>query len=211
ILNLVPEKPDSPVPDAHVIKQGDALSLNFNPGLVTPWSDAFRFMRRPIAALFKSIATGRLIFIVNVHLAPRSATFTHANERPPNDQKLLRRRYQSRVTAEFVKEILQADPQALVIVGGDFNDSHLTESVFKPFTDLGMQHAAALAGFKDTERYTLVHNMNSAQTDHFLVSPAVAKAGISFEFIHLNTWSKSYVGATSDHDPIQMVTTVCKL
>ncbi|KAG8901517.1 hypothetical protein FRB99_005263 [Tulasnella sp. 403] len=218
ILELIDDRQDLAVPAADVVMDDGVPILNFNPGLIKPYDPSFVNTRRPLVALFRSIGSGRLFYVVNVHFVGKRSTNLHGDIRPPNDPQITKRRQQSKVTAilctdvgqkEFVKKILDVDPNAMIIVGGDWNEYHLTESVFQPFKDIKMEQAASLVRLEDADRYTFVHQMNSQQLDHFLVSPAVAKSGIAFEFVHMNTWAESYSAALSDHDPIQMVVSTC--
>ncbi len=106
-----------------------------------------------------------------------------------------------------MQDILHADPDANIIVAGDFNDVPMNEGVFRPFDGL-LHHAADLANVEPTERYSFVFQMNSQQLDHVLVSPSLASGGIKMEFPHINTWANPST-RVSDHDPVVVGFNVC--
>ena len=100
----------------------------------------------------------------------------------------------------FVKDALAKNPDANIIVGGDFNEFLQTRSVFEPLTKYLVDIDEA-AGIPDVERYSYVFDQNSQQLDHVLISPALANKTVEFEHIHVNTWAPQFSERISDHDP----------
>lgn len=111
----------------------------------------------------------------------------------------------------FVAQILAEDPDAKIIVAGDFNEY----PVVKPIEDFlslsGLQDLDVVAGIPEVERYTYLYDMNSQELDHVFVSPAVAGASTApqFEHVHVNTWV-AYDDQVSDHDPSVGKFDLCK-
>lgn len=109
----------------------------------------------------------------------------------------------------FIAEILKKDPNASVIMAGDFNEytpvapTQLFEAVS------GMVDMDVAAGVPASERYTYTFGQNMQELDHMYVSPAIARKTPELEHIHVNTWV-SYADATSDHDPTVARVNVCK-
>ena len=100
----------------------------------------------------------------------------------------------------FIKNLLQKEPSANLIVGGDFNEFVQTRSVYEPFNNL-LFEVDEVANIPIIERYTYVFDNNQEQLDHVFVSSAVAKRKVEVEHIHVNSWSPSIDSRTSDHDP----------
>ncbi|MDP9354666.1 MAG: hypothetical protein M3R02_05175, partial [Chloroflexota bacterium] len=108
------------------------------------------------------------------------------------------RERQAAVVAGLVAELRAADPGALVLVAGDFND--LPESA----------PVAALAGAGMTnlvttlppeERYTISFEGESQGIDQVLVSPALEEALVpdGVNIVHVNS---EFPDPASDHDPV---------
>lgn len=107
-----------------------------------------------------------------------------------------------------MKSLLDLDPQANLIVAGDFNEFIQTRSVFAAFEGL-ITEADELAGLADVEKYTYVFDNNQEQLDHIFVSPAIAARKVEVEHIHVNSWATSIDVRTSDHDPSVARLRVC--
>jgi len=102
---------------------------------------------------------------------------------------------------DFITALLALDPDASIILAGDFNDYKQTRSLFAPLAGV-MHDADALAGVPPEERYTYVYDQNCQQIDHVFVSQAVADRGqVEIEHVHVNLWRSSISGRASDHDP----------
>ena len=108
----------------------------------------------------------------------------------------------------FIKNLLQKEPSANLIVGGDFNEFVQTRSVYAAFNGL-VTEVDVLANIPQQERYTYVFDNQQEQLDHVFVSPAVAKRKVEVEHIHVNSWSPNVNTRTSDHDPSVSRVRVC--
>ena len=105
-------------------------------------------------------------------------------------------------------ELLQLDPDASLIVAGDFNEFVQTRSVFAPFDNL-LFEVDELAGLPAVERYTYVFDNLQEQLDHAFVSSAVAGRKVEVEHVHVNSWATDVNTRTSDHDPSVARVRVC--
>ncbi len=76
------------------------------------------------------------------------------------------------------------DPDANVLVAGDFNEYAQTRSVFASITEL-LQETDEIAGIAPVERYTYVFDQNTQQLDHIFISDALALRGVEVEHIHV--------------------------
>jgi hypothetical protein len=97
---------------------------------------------------------------------------------PPVRVTEVQRKIQAQVVRDFVRAILDADPDALVMVAGDLNDfpfGEPGEGADHPLAILeGMDGGLPLVNLvnleKDDERFTYVYDGNSQVLDHMLVS-----------------------------------------
>lgn len=109
-----------------------------------------------------------------------------------------------------MKSILNHDPEANIIVAGDFNEFTQTRSVYAPFVDLLIE-LDEVVNIPAVERYTFLYGQNSQQLDHVFVSSGIAKSSATaFEHIHVNSWSPSYSARVSDHDPSVGSVFICR-
>lgn len=107
-----------------------------------------------------------------------------------------------------MKSILEKNPLASVIVGGDCNEFVMARSVFAPF-NLILNEVDGLAGIPPVERYTYVFDQQNEQLDHLFVSPIVALRGVQVQHIHVNNWAETISLRASDHDPSVAKVRVC--
>ncbi len=179
-------------------------SLIPSPGLVKPEHPAFAGLeRRGLEASRKPLAVelafeGRRLFILNLHLSSKvSDDALFGRRQPPRRQSETQRLEQSRAIRAFVDQILDRDPQAAVIVLGDFNDfefrppvRHLSEGVLVNLVEL----------VPVEDRYSYIFQGFSQTLDHILVSPALAD-GAEIDMVHLNA-DFPVSERASDHDPV---------
>jgi len=171
-------------------------SLNPGAGRLDPTHRAFTNSRKPLVAAFT--VDGQPLLVINNHFnskGPDHPLFGAAQ--PPAQPSALQRLAQARVVGRFVADVLAIDPDAHIVVTGDFNDF--------PFADaLAPLHAAGLVNLTDTlpeaQRYSYNHEGNLQALDHMFVSPALRERGsLSYTVVHANA---DFSDALSDHDPI---------
>lgn len=184
--------------------------LKYNPGRIDPTNAAWDDSRKPLVAAWETLDGNNTFFTVNVHWASKGGSSSiQGDARPPVNGVVAARQQQAEVTAAFVAQILAEDPEAKIIVAGDFNEY----PVVKPIEDFlslsGLEDLDVAAGIPEAERYTYLYDMNSQELDHVFVSPAVAAAAPQFEHVHVNTWV-SYDDQVSDHDPSVGKFDLCK-
>lgn len=181
-----------------------ATELSFNPGRVDPANAAaWTSSRKPLAALWQTLggdSPGRL-WTVNVHWASKGGSSSlEGDARPPANGGVDVRAAQADATAAFVASVLDVDPDAHVLVAGDFNEFAFVDPVQKFMDVSGLSDADVAAGVEEVERYTYLYDMNCQQLDHVFVSEALVGKGLEYEHIHVNTWADEE-GMVSDHDP----------
>ncbi|KAF8917097.1 endonuclease/exonuclease/phosphatase [Mucidula mucida] len=175
-------------------------TLNYNPGRIDPANSVWESTRKPLVAEWQ-LASGAKLFTVDVHMSSKGgSSSTQGDARPPVNSPVQTRTGQVEVLSSFVQTILDVDPDANVLVAGDFNEYAQTRSVFASITEL-LQETDEIAGIAPVERYTYVFDQNTQQLDHIFISDALALRGVEVEHIHVNNWSPSYDERISDHDP----------
>jgi predicted extracellular nuclease len=203
--------------DAHRVELLEAFQMSgpdveaaFGPSSPSPG-------REPIVGFFD--IDGQEVTIVGNHFKSKGGDDPLFGVNwPPIRGTEVQRKAQAQVVRDFVDTILDADPNALVMVTGDLNDFQFGEP------DEGADHPLAIlegiAGEvplknllnleKDDERFTYVFDGNSQVLDHMLVSPALYDLFVAVDALHFNASYPSALGEdatttlrASDHDPLE--------
>lgn len=203
------------------------LEYSFNPGRLDPLNTIWDNSRKPLVALWET-TNGARFFTINVHdTAKTGGSTAQSDTRPPINEDVAKRTGQVETIAvgpafgysfweslylkyyqTFIANLLQKEPSASLIVGGDFNEFVQTRSVYAAFNGL-VTEVDVLANVPPQERYTYVFDNTQEQLDHVFVSPAVAKRKVEVEHVHVNSWSPNVNTRTSDHDPSVSRVRVC--
>ncbi|KAJ3485535.1 hypothetical protein NLI96_g4901 [Meripilus lineatus] len=191
-----------------VIGSDGKVTFTFNPGRIDPTNVAWDSSRKPLVVAWDT-PSGQRLFTINVHLVSKlGSSSTQGNSRPPVNAGIDQRTNQVETVANFVRSILALDPEANIILAGDFNEYVQTRSVFKSLDGL-LVEVDENSGVDPVERYTYVFDQNSEQLDHIFVSSAIAKRGTKVEHVHVNNWSPTLSARTSDHDPSVAQLSIC--
>ncbi|MEH1925119.1 endonuclease [Nostoc sp.] len=172
--------------DAVAITQGtNALDLSLNPGRIDPTNPAFDESRKPLVAEF--IFNEQKLFIIANHFVSKLGG-------SPSDVKRVK---QAEIVNGFVTQLLEADPQAKVIVLGDLND--LPDSL-----TLKTLEGNILENLTDrlpvSDRFSFKFRGNNQLIDHLLVSENLSRvAQPEIDIVHVNVGFRQPV---SDHDPV---------
>ncbi|MEC4813755.1 MAG: endonuclease [Scytonema sp. PMC 1069.18] len=163
----------------------NGVDLSLNPGRIDPTSSAFDDSRKPLAAEF--LFNNQKLFVIANHLASKRGG-------APKDEQRVQ---QARIVNEFAAQLLQADPQANVIVQGDLND--LPDSL--PIKTVKGDILEDLTeGLPEGDRYTFNYRGNRQLIDYILVSKNLASvAQPKIDIVHVNVGVRK---AVSDHDPV---------
>lgn len=141
----------------------------------------------------------RRLVVLGVHLLSKSADDRLlGRHQPPLLASEEQRTCQAERIVAFVRELAAADPAALLIAAGDFNEVPFR----RPMLTLRQAPLAdALAGLPEGDRTTYVFEGNSEQLDHLLVSPSLEKAVVGADVVHVHAEFPAAERA-SDHDPL---------
>ncbi len=158
--------------------------------------DAFVGSRKPLVADF--LFRGEAVTFVDVHNSVRTGSdepFGH--NQPGVDVGDAARTSQTAVVQQFVAQQLQTNPDARIVVAGDFNGLHFETAQTQLEANGALTNLVRTLPVND--RYTSATEGNNEQLDHVLVSSKLA-AGAEFDNVHINT-NLATAGA-SDRDPV---------
>ncbi|MFW6067048.1 MAG: endonuclease/exonuclease/phosphatase family protein [Myxococcota bacterium] len=177
---------------------GGGLRLAANPARLAPEHPAWAGSRKPLVA---ELSFGdRRLFVVNVHFASKrgDAPLFGARQPPPTPSEA-QRLAQATVVADFVRGLLERQPDARVVVVGDMNAGPASA----PLEALRAAGLADLARVRPAEdRHTYVYRGNARPIDHLLGSPGLASAGVvQVDILHLHADQPRDIRPT-DHDPV---------
>ena len=169
--------------------------LSFSPGRVDPTNAAFSSSRKPLAGEFRM--HGKKVFVIANHFSSKGGDDPiFGRFQPPVRSSEVARHAQAQVVNDFVDDIVEADPDANVIVLGDINDFDFSETV--QILEGGVL-SSLMHGLPQAERYSYVFEGNSQVLDQILVSNnMLASFGIEYDPVHVNS---EFADQASDHDP----------
>ena len=198
-------------PTTPVAGPGGTAQLTLSPGRVDPANAVFNNSRKPLAAEFRY--RGRPLFIVGNHFASKGGddpVYGRFQE-PRRSSEVQRRgsatsgdpvRGQAGVVNTFVRQILDIDSRARVLVLGDLNDFEFSETVkvLERGADReGLELVDLWHFVPQDERYSYIFQGNGQILDHILVSPALLLQGRpDLDSVHINA---EFADQVSVHDP----------
>ena len=183
-----------------------SVRLSLSPGRIDPTAAAFsgdkerkfQSSRKSLAGEFR-FGDERILVINNHWTSKRPDTGEFGPLQPPRRTSEDQRSQQARLIADFVNKVLALDPQAGVIVLGDFND-HEFRSPLRVLASARLENLVQRLPPED--RYTYNYQGNSQALDHILVSEGLlSRASARVDIVHLNADLPASRRA-SDHDPV---------
>ena len=172
----------------------------------TDGDDAFRNSRKPLKAAFDF--KGTKLTVINCHFSSKSGSPPlFGRIQPTTNGGLPKRLAQAAFIHDLVAELLAADPNANIVVLGDFNECPFPLDPVQPPPGDVLQTLAGtpplLFNLGDAVNGDLAYSYNfqgiSQQLDHLLVSSALITLQPEFDHVHVNT---EFPNQASDHDPI---------
>lgn len=179
----------------------DTPALSASPGRVDPTNPAWNNSRKPLAGEF--VFQGRKVVVVANHFNSKGGDESADGRfQPPNRTSEVQRTQQARSLRAFVEQIKAVDPQANVVLGGDFNDYQFSAPM-KELTGDGSVVFDTMWSLPENERYSYIFNGISQTLDHLMVTPNL-KDATQLQVAHINA---EFAVQNSDHDP-QVIRTV---
>ena len=196
-LVFEPVNEAGPRTETEVINQNGKANLSHNPGRIWPNNSSFRNARKALVAQFDY--QGEKIFIIGLHLSSKGEDGPLYGEiQPPPVPSENRRVAQAKAVNGFVKRILQAEPEAHIVVLGDINDFYWSDTA-KTLTGDQLKNTTMLLPIQN--RYSYIHEGNGQMMDQIFLSESLYKNVKHFQVVHLNT-GEFELDAFSDHDPV---------
>ncbi|HEY8308289.1 MAG TPA: lamin tail domain-containing protein, partial [Lapillicoccus sp.] len=170
-------------------------ALSLSPGRVDPTNTlAWGSSRKPLAAEF--VFQDRKVIVVANHFNSKGGDQSADGRfQPPNRSSETQRTEQAKALNTFVKSVLTADPNANVVLAGDFNDYQFSTPI-QTLTDNGATLTDLITTLPENERYTYVFNGVSQVLDHIFVTKPITD--VQYQVIHNNA---EFADQASDHDP----------
>ncbi|NES01415.1 MAG: endonuclease [Okeania sp. SIO2F4] len=169
-----------------------------NPG------SAFDGARLPLVADFEF--NGQEVSVVSNHFSSKGGSAPILGIEQPFDARqedvtvngsLDERQAQANAVQGFVADALTADPNANLVVLGDFNEFEFVS----PLDTLEQNLTNLTETLPENERYSFIFQGNSQSLDHILVSDSLDE-GAEFDIVHVNSEFAETNQRASDHDPL---------
>ncbi|MEP0856232.1 endonuclease/exonuclease/phosphatase family protein [Trichocoleus sp. DQ-U1] len=176
----------------------DGVELSASPGRILDTNlsngDAFANSRKPLVGEF--LFKGNQVFVIGNHFNSKGGDQPlFGSSQPPTLTSEAQRLQQAATVNNFVDSLLAIDPNANVIVLGDFNDFQFS----KPLEVLkGNDLTNLIDTLPKNEQYTYIFEGNSQALDHILVSKNLNSTA-EIDVVHLNA---EFATQDSDHDPL---------
>ena len=167
---------------------------------------AFRHSRKPLKAAFDF--KGTKLTVINCHFSSKfGSPPLFGRIQPPTNGGLAQRLAQAAFIHDLVADLLTIDPNANIIVLGDFNENPFPLAPVQPPPGDVLQTLAGtppvLFNLGDAVDGDSAYSYNfqgiSQQLDYLLVSSALLALQPEFDYVHVNT---EFPNQASDHDPI---------
>ncbi|MGW5095596.1 lamin tail domain-containing protein [Streptomyces nodosus] len=179
-----------------VVGKNNKTHLTVSPGRITPNDEAWNSSRKPLVGEFLT-KDNKTIFVIANHFNSKGGDQDIAGRfQEPVRSSEIQRAKQATLENAFVKKLEAADPKALIVSLGDFNDYQFS-SALKTLTGDGKQLTDLINTLPVEERYSYVFDGNSQVLDHILVNPSMLNH-ITYDVVHINS---EFADQTSDHDP----------
>ena len=175
----------------------ESLVLSHTPGLIWPQNSAFNQSRKPIIAQFRFL--GQPFFVIGVHFNSKGSDGPlYGDEQPPNRESERQRVAQAKAVNGFVKDILELNPDARILVAGDMNDFPWSETLA---TLKGDQLENLFDNAEGAQLFSYIYEGNAQMMDHILVSRQMNEKLVEYAALNINAVLPGKE-QLSDHDPI---------
>lgn len=194
-VGFYPRGEMSPFMDVTVRPGGGASA---NPARLFARDEVFRNTRKSMLAEFEF--RGEKIYIINNHFNSKfSDTGLWDAIQPQDFRSDNKRQLMARLINGFVQKLLLQEPEASIIVLGDFN-AFASEQSMRVLSGEQLTNLATYPGLVPfNDRYSYNFNGNSQLIDHMFVTGSLLQKNPELQIPHINT---DYMGRLADHDPL---------
>lgn len=177
---------------------GGQIVLSLGAGRIDPGNAAFVDSRKPLVAEFT--VDGQQLIVISNHFNSKGGDQPlYGPDQPPVEGSAAQRLQQAQVVGSFVAGLLAINPDANIVVTGDFNDFQFAASQV-PLTAAGLVNLTS--GLAANERYSYIFDGNGQSLDHMFVSPHLAgNPSLAYDIVHANS---EFIDQVSDHDPLRL-------
>ncbi len=173
-------------------------TLNQNPGRVDPRNPALDGSRKPLVAMFEF--KGQRIFVIGNHFnsmlgerSPFGAVQPYLFQTESKRSKI------AGIVRTFVEQVIKRNPNANIVVAGDFNAYAPSNSMRLLAGDKLVNLMTAPGMLPRDQWYTSNYDGNSGAIDFIFASQALMGREPEYEILHINS---NYMVKASDHDPL---------
>ena len=153
--------------------------------------------RKPLVADFQF--NGQTITAIDMHSTSRLGSDSLMGSwQPPLNGGDASRTAQAQGVEDYVHQLLTDDPDAKIVVGGDFNGFYF-EDALKTLENGGLTNLNSLIPVE--ERYSYLYDGNLEQIDNLLATGNLL-SGAQFDAVHINTLKPTGSPMATDHDQV---------
>jgi hypothetical protein len=172
--------------------------------------------REPLLGRFRFLDQ-ELLVIGNHFKSKRGDDPLFGIHQPAHRPTEVQRKAQAQAVRAYVNALLSVDPNALILLSGDFNDFAFAEPgegqdhplAILRGTAAEIPFTAVAESIPAAERFSYIHQGNAQLLDHMLLSPALQTHFRAAQLLHINASFPSALAADpttylrcSDHDPL---------
>jgi uncharacterized protein len=194
-LEFIDRPGGTPTSTTTVTDHPSGPRLSASPGRIEPGNPAFNSSRKPLVGEFRM--RGRKVFVIANHFNSKGGDHPlFGRFQPPVRLSEAQRHQQAQIVNDFVDDLLEADPNANVVVLGDINDFEFSGTV--EILEGGVL-TSLMTTLPQPERYSYVFEGNSQVLDQILASDTMLGLfPIEYDVVHVNA---EFADQASDHDP----------
>ncbi|HEM3574194.1 TPA: LPXTG cell wall anchor domain-containing protein [Streptococcus suis] len=196
---------DKPIGTATQAVAWENGELNLSLGRIDPTNPAWAAVRKTLAAEF--VFKGEKVVVLANHLnSKRGDNGLYGKIQPISFKSEEKRHILAQTIADFTKAGLAQNPNANIVMLGDFNDYEFTKTIEILETG-GM--ANLVSRHDASDRFSYFYNGNNQSLDNMLVSTNLLER-YTFDMVHVNSAFMEEHGRASDHDPLLVQLDVTK-
>ncbi len=159
--------------------------------------DAYANSRHPLVADFQF--RGETVTVIDVHNSARGGSDEQFGiDQPPINSDDQKRTDQTAPIEHFVQQQEAANPDAHIVVTGDFNGFQFETAQTQLTTGGALTNLDTQ--LDPTDRYSFNFDGDMEQLDQMYATPGLLAGGAQFDIVHLNTGQPDNARPT-DHDP----------
>ncbi len=180
-----------------IVHTENGPSLSHNPGRIAPLDPAFDRTRKSLVGEF--IFNGEKEFVIVNHFNAKGGdNALQGNVQPPVRGSEEKRTEQAVIVKQFADKLLAADKNANIVILGDFNDFHFSESLQCLHKD-GLYNL--VYDIPVERRYTYNYEGNSQILDNIIVSENMRAKKPEIDAVKINA-DFHFNEQAADHDPL---------